>query len=97
MSAACVVVVVVGVVCGVGVGGGGGVGYELRNLKWRKGRWRKKVRRRQPYQIAEHKNLRGLGEGYVRSAEVTGSLPSQIKHSLACCGCFLPFTVETLW
>ncbi len=52
--------------CG-GSGGGGGMGGELRNLKWRKGRWRKKVIRRQSFQIAEHKNLRGLVKGYVRS------------------------------
>lgn len=57
---------------------------ELRNLKWRKGRWRKKVRRRQPCQIGEHENLRGLGEGYVRSvgSDRKSSLSNQTFISL---------------
>lgn len=57
--------------CGGGGGGGssGGGGGSLRNFKWGKRRWRKKVRHRQPRHIAELKNLRGLGQGYVRGVE----------------------------
>lgn len=45
--------------CGGGGGGssgGGGWGCSLRNFKWGKGRWRKKVRHRQPRHTAELKN-----------------------------------------
>lgn len=50
MSAACVVVVEVG---------GEEKGDELRNLSWRKGRWREKVNRRQLCQLGEHENFGG--------------------------------------
>lgn len=42
--------------------GGEEKGDELKNLSWRKGRWREKVNRRQLYQLGEHENL-GRGEG----------------------------------
>lgn len=87
MSAACVVVVEVG---------GEEKGDELKNLSWRKGRWREKVNRRQLCQLGEHENL---GRGGFEQSNVwsvgSDSLPAQIKHSLACCGCTLPFGVET--
>lgn len=51
----------------------GSRGDELRNFKWRKGRWRKKVRCWQLCHIAKHTNLRGLGERYVRSDRMWGN------------------------
>lgn len=41
--------------------GGEEKGDELRNLSWRKGRWREKVNRRQLCQLGEHENFGGGG------------------------------------
>lgn len=54
--------------------GGEEKGDELKNLSWRKGRWREKVNRRQLCQLGEHENLgRGGGSNRVMSGalEVT--------------------------
>lgn len=56
--------------------GGEEKGDELKNLSWRKGRWREKVNRRQLCQLGEHENLgRGGGSNRVMSGalEVTES------------------------